>query len=459
MNVFKRLIIVTGLFFLTSAIIAAGYIEKILFSTLDKYNKTQIFAVNPDGTGLSQITDEPGLGASNPCVSPDGTKIVFISSLQYGSSAIKVMNSDGSHLVNIYPASGYSNSLFLNPRFSINGNILYVLKSETDNKVLMELNMNTKGFSQKAILKSSSIRMTGNGDILSSTCIKSSIPDLYRSKSDGSNYNLVAKNAGSPDISYDGKLITFHRTEKFTDIYTIDGKGVETKLTDNKYCNYDPVFSPDANRIAFCSYGVEANPGSDFKISVMYKDGIGKRDIATGFHSRVNDTVWAKLSTNPPPETPDVPWNDEWKIVMNPPKPDIYASENKNTSEIGYNQFNDEQFITGFVKTRRINTFYIKVRNSGDVAVPFIIKGTATGLNGWTLKMMDENNTVITRAVTSTEGLTTPVIAAGKSYKFRLETSPASTLKDDAVINVVLTVYSSIDSTVNDKITVRTTKE
>jgi hypothetical protein len=191
----------------------------------------------------------------------------------------------------------------------------------------------------------------------------------------------------------------------------------------------------------------------------MYKDGIGKCDIATDFHSRVNDTVWSKLSANPSPESPDVPWDDEWKIIMNPPKPDIYASENKNLDEIGYNQFNDEQLIIGFVKTRRINTFYIKVRNSGDVAVPFIIKGTATGLDGWTLKMIDENNTVITRAVTSIEGVTTQVIAAGKSYKFRLEASPASTLKDDAVINVVLTAYSSIDNTVNDKITVRTTKE
>lgn len=219
------------------------------------------------------------------------------------------------------------------------------------------------------------------------------------------------------------------------------------------------AFSPDGTKIAYCSYGVEVNPGSDFKITVMYRDGIGKKDIATDFHSRVNDTVWAKLSASPAPITPDVPWDEEWKIILNPPKPDIYASENKNTAEIGYSQFNDEQLITGFVKTRRINTYYVKVKNSGDVAVTFIIKSTATGMDGWTLKMMDDNNAVITRAVNSTEGLTTPKIAAGKTYCFRLEASPASTLKYDAVMNVVLTAYSSIDSSVNDKITVKTTKE
>ncbi|MEI6521666.1 MAG: hypothetical protein WCO98_16775, partial [bacterium] len=334
-----------------------------------------------------------------------------------------------------------------------------VLMCENDEKVMMEINLASKGFSRKLDMKPSSTQTLNNGDILYATSVKCTTPDTYRCKYDGSNAKLVAKNAGSPDITYDGKLIAFHRSEKFTDIYTIDDKGVETRLTDNRYCNYDPVFSPDGTKIAYCSYGVEVNPGSDFKVSVMYYNGIGKRDIATGFHSRVNGTVWAKLSANPIPITPDFPWDKDWELIINPPKPDIYASENKNTAEIGYNQFTGDQMIAGFAKSRRINTYYVKVKNSGDIAVPFIIKGVATGLNGWTLKMMDENNNIVNFAILSSKGLTTPTIAAGKTFNFRIEASPASSIKDEAIIDVALTAYSSIDETVNDKISVRTTKE
>ncbi len=115
--------------------------------------------------------------------------------------------------------------------------------------------------------------------------------------------------------------------------------------------------------------------------------------------------------------------------------------------------------IAGFAKSRRINTYYVKVKNSGDIAVPFIIKGVASGMNGWTLKMMDENNIIVNFAILSPIGLTTPTIAAGKTFNFRLEASPTSSIKNDSVLNVALSAYSSIDETVNDKITVRTTKE
>ncbi len=322
MNVFTRQVLAgMGLFLLCSASMAAKYVEKILFSTLDKYNKSQIYVVNPDGSGLMQITNEAGLGANNPCVSPDGAKIVFITSMTYGNSAIMIMNSDGSHLTNIYPGTGYSGSLLLRPKFSKNGKSLFFLKSENEDKVMMEINLTTKSVSRNGNLKSSAIQTTENGDIIYATDIKNRFSDVYRCKTDGSNSKLVVKNGNSPDISFDGKYIVFHRIEKYNNIYTIDNKGVEKQLTNNKYCNYDPVFSPNGTKIAFCSYGVDINPGKDFKISVMYKEGIGLRDVATGFHSRVNGTVWAILSANPTPITPDYPWDKEWKLIINPPKP------------------------------------------------------------------------------------------------------------------------------------------
>lgn len=57
----------------------------------------EIFSVNPDGTGLQQITDN-SVGDRSPAVSPDRTQIVFtrLSYSQEGRSDIVKMNADSS---------------------------------------------------------------------------------------------------------------------------------------------------------------------------------------------------------------------------------------------------------------------------------------------------------------------------------------------------------------------------
>jgi len=57
----------------------------------------QIYAVNPDGTGLAQLTHEPqGISAQGPDWSPDGSRIVFSRFNQSkGIGRIWIMNADG----------------------------------------------------------------------------------------------------------------------------------------------------------------------------------------------------------------------------------------------------------------------------------------------------------------------------------------------------------------------------
>ena len=58
---------------------------------------SQIYAVNPDGTGLAQLTHEPaGVAARWPGWSPDGTRIrVLRFNLSNGGGRIWIMNADG----------------------------------------------------------------------------------------------------------------------------------------------------------------------------------------------------------------------------------------------------------------------------------------------------------------------------------------------------------------------------
>src|SRR5215470_14167314 len=54
-----------------------------------------IYVVNPDGTGLSQLTNDPGLD-DLPKWSPDGKRIAFVSDRD-GNPEIYVMNANGSN--------------------------------------------------------------------------------------------------------------------------------------------------------------------------------------------------------------------------------------------------------------------------------------------------------------------------------------------------------------------------
>jgi Tol biopolymer transport system component len=70
---------------------AAG---RIAFSD---YMTNQIYAVNPGGTGLAQLTREPaGIAAQSPSWSPDGSRILFARlNLSNGTGRIWIMNANG----------------------------------------------------------------------------------------------------------------------------------------------------------------------------------------------------------------------------------------------------------------------------------------------------------------------------------------------------------------------------
>lgn len=78
--------------------------NKIAYYWSNRIGQTDIYVVNPDGSGITNLTN--GFGGSDPVWSPDGSKILF-----GDSGEIYVMNADGSERTNI------SNSLEYNATY------------------------------------------------------------------------------------------------------------------------------------------------------------------------------------------------------------------------------------------------------------------------------------------------------------------------------------------------------
>ena len=173
----------------------------------------QIYRIDADGSGLTQLTHGTGIDADSASWSPDGSKIV-LKRAGSGEYAIWVMNADGSGLVRL-TSELYDNS---DPTFTPDGkHILYASQKD--------------GYSA-----------------------------IWIMNADGSNKRRLtpaALEAASPDVSPDGSHVVFGQggdPSRPASIYTmgIDGSAI-TRLTDPGWPHHDglPKYSPDGKQIVY----------------------------------------------------------------------------------------------------------------------------------------------------------------------------------------------------------------
>jgi Tol biopolymer transport system component len=194
--------------------------------TSNRDGNDEIYVMNPDGTGLTNLTNHPdddGLSAW----SPDGTKIAFTSNRD-GNNEIYVMNADGTNPVRLTNNPANDGGLTWSP-------------------------------------DGTKIAFTSNRD---------NNWEIYVMDADGSNpTNLTNHPDGDldPDWSPDGTRIVFYtgRDGSAGEIYVMDADGTnQTPLTNNTAHDSDPAWSPDGTKIAFRS-----DSGGIIDLFVMDADG------------------------------------------------------------------------------------------------------------------------------------------------------------------------------------------
>jgi hypothetical protein len=222
-----------------------------------------IFVVESDGTGLSQLTDSKAR-ESSPAWSPDGTRIAY-AFLAHGpgtTTEIRVMDAEGSHVIR--PTGELAGSEWLTwsdwPTWSPDGTRLAF-----------------EGFDEDHGYEIYAVGLDGTG--------------LHRLTDETDN---GVDGAHMPAWSPDGTKIAFYATRydpasetEAQAIHVMNPDGTnQNQLTDGSAIDEAPAWSPDGTRIAFTR---KADGNSE--IYIMSEDGTGQRNL-TNDPSEDGDPTW-----------------------------------------------------------------------------------------------------------------------------------------------------------------------
>jgi len=231
-----------------------GLSGKIYFNS-NRTGDSEIFVMNIDGSGLTNLSKSPDTDDEMPAVSPDGRKIVFMRGHfnDFDSFELWIMNSDGSEQIQLT----HNDKADGHPDWSPDGSKI-VFVSWRD----------------------------GNDEI-------------YIMNADGSNPRRLTDNPASdndPDWSPDGRWIVFKSNRAYAsgppqettgldssfEIFLMDTTGSHlTRLTFDGYSDHDPDWSPDGSTIAFLRYREGKGPDVWF----MNPDGSAQRNFTKSGNS------------------------------------------------------------------------------------------------------------------------------------------------------------------------------
>ncbi len=253
------------------------YINKKIVFVSNKNGNEDIFSIDLDGSGLTQLTESTDKDAY-PAVSTDGKKIAYTSDIN-GYWQIMVMDWDGRNkvqLTNDPVRSGY-------PTWSFDGRyIFYEVYKDGDWEIYR---MNNDGSSRK--------RLTFNAGaddwhpfahpyqyrvIFESGAVGHE--EIYIMDHDGDNIERLSESNARkrvPCMSVDGEYIVFMGYEGDTRfVYIMDGEGGNIRRVSDRPNSEHPFISPDNSIIAFNS-----NVDGQREIFIINLDGSGETRLTS----------------------------------------------------------------------------------------------------------------------------------------------------------------------------------
>jgi Tol biopolymer transport system component len=273
----------------------------------------QIYAVNPDGTGLAQLTHEPdGIAARDPAWSPDGSHILFARfNLSNNASRIWIMKADGTGRRRLASdAPGYSDQ---QPKYTPDSRHIVFTRCAPDDGCAIWI-MRSNGTHLHLVIPSiASPNETNNfypvvsPDGRRITYARFGFDGIraqvWVARIDGGHaHPLTAPRleATQPNWSPDGSHIVFasnsDRPQSSIEVMRANGTAV-TRLATTKWPtnNFLPAYSPDGTQIAFSSDRRHPDLCCE-ELFVMRADGSHQHLVDTGLQGAIG----AAWGTAPP---------------------------------------------------------------------------------------------------------------------------------------------------------------
>jgi len=213
-----------------------------------RWGVSEIYLMNPDGTGLVNLTQSPDWHEIGPEWSPDGARIAFTSHIAGGGNGVYVINADGTGRVQLSGGSG-------GPSWSPDGQqIVFQGSGPGPNPEVYVMNDDGTGMTNLSQhpSKDQSPRWSPDGTRIA-----------FSSDRD-SDWEPWVGRRPPPDHNYEIYLMN------------PDGSGV-TRLTDTPYKELSPRWSPDGKWISFSRYS-----DGGWHVYVMKSDGSSVKHVTQG---------------------------------------------------------------------------------------------------------------------------------------------------------------------------------
>jgi Tol biopolymer transport system component len=285
---------------------------------IERTDSFEIFTATPDGGDAQQLTSNPRRMSSVPDWSPDGEMIAFDSDRAGGAFEafqIYVMNADGSGLTQLTTGPGFH----VTPGWSPDGSSLAISADWGDYPALQGIWIipasDPGGVTQVEAQRVTTLpkglefddepQFSPDGSSIVFTRFKSERKSaIHRVNVDGTGLQRLTPwklNASNPDWSPDGQMITFDSGDlgfppAKPDIFVMGADGSSrTRLTDSRRIRkgkrvkfaQNPVWSPSGTKIMFTRFKArrflpKSLPPFGGPLVVMNPDGSGKQVAVDG---------------------------------------------------------------------------------------------------------------------------------------------------------------------------------